>query len=151
MDENVEPEANEALRSHVSTNFSPFEKGKKFSSYSEFLKTKERYENTNYAVLVTGRSKKLPAIHKCKDSLVYSSITFECKKGKGRLSAAKGLRPNVKTGKLGCTFHLKLNTIDGFLVVKESNLEHLNHELSEERFRHLPENLRLNPEDEKRS
>ena len=53
----------------------------------------------------------------------------------------------MKTGKLECDFKLKLSASGGFLVVKECHLQHNNHELSEERFRHLPEKLRLNAEE----
>lgn len=132
------------------TSFSRFEYGSKFSSYSEFEKVKELYENENFAVLIKTRSEKFHEGHKHRETLIYKYVNFECKKGHNyKPSEAKGIRPNVKTGKLGCNFKLRLSANDGFLVIKEAKLEHCNHELSEERFRHLPEKLRLNPEEMK--
>lgn len=134
----------------LETNFLPFECGSKFSSYSDFEKAKEEYENKNFAVLVKCKSEKFPEGHKHRENLIYKCVIFECKKGPNhKSSTSKGIRPNVTTGKLGCNFKLKLRTNGGFLVVKESNLEHSNHELSEERFWHLPEKLRLNAEEMK--
>lgn len=129
----------------TTTHFPPFECGSKFSSYADFEASKELYENQNLVVLVKSRSEKYHDGHKHKDTLVYKYVSFECKRGQiHKESTSKGIRPNVKTGKLGCHFKLKLSSNNGFLVVKESNLEHSNHQLSEERFSHLPEKLRLN-------
>ncbi|GBN64470.1 hypothetical protein AVEN_105741-1 [Araneus ventricosus] len=132
----------------IKTNFMPFECGSKFSTYFEFEKAKELYENQNFAVLMKTRPEKFHEGHKHRETLLYKYVAFECKKGHvHKQSSAKGIRPNVKTGKFGCNFKLKLSTSDGFLIVKESILEHCNHELSEERFRYLPEKLRLNAEE----
>ncbi|GBM10846.1 hypothetical protein AVEN_188434-1 [Araneus ventricosus] len=129
----------------IKTNFLPFECGRKFPTYFEFEKAKELFENQNFAVLMKTRSEKFhEKFHKHREKLLYKYVAFECKKRHiHKQSTAKGTRPNVKTGKLECNFKLKLSTSDGFLIVKESILEHCNHELSEERFRHLPEKLRL--------
>lgn len=53
----------------------------------------------------------------------------------------KGVRSNVKSGKFGSTFKLKVISNQGVLQVKEADIEHI---LSEETFLHLPEQLRLN-------
>ncbi|GBM80249.1 hypothetical protein AVEN_96884-1 [Araneus ventricosus] len=94
------------------------------------------------------RSEEFHEGHKHRETLLHKYVAFECKKEHiHKQSSAKGIRPNVKTGKLGCNFKLKLSTSDCFLNVKESILEHCNHKVSEERFGHLPEKLRLNAEE----
>lgn len=141
---------NEAERpfSGPTTSFSPFYCGKIFSSFSEFVSYKEKYEKENFAVLVVLNCEKWPEGHKYRETLVYKKVIYACKKGEKRhVSQVKGIRPNVKSGKLGCKFKLRVTSNQGVLQVKEANMEYTNHILSEETFLHLPEQLRLNDEE----
>lgn len=125
-------------------NHSPFQLGNTFSSFSEFESAKEKYEKEHFAVLVKSKSDKWPEGHKYREKLLYQYVIYVCKKGEQRhVSQAKGVRPNVRSGKLGCSFKLKLASKQGVLVVKEFSPQHTNHTLSQDRFLHLPEQLRL--------
>ncbi|KAG8174277.1 hypothetical protein JTE90_021711 [Oedothorax gibbosus] len=109
----------------------PFECGKSFTTYSELEKVVKAYENTHFAVLVKVKSEKWPEGHKNRETLVYKTLVYACKKGQNRhKSEAKGIRPNVTSGKLGCRFKLKISSNRGALVVKEAALDHTGHELT---------------------
>lgn len=101
---------NEAERpfSGPPTSVLPFYCGKQFSSFSELVSAKQKYEKDNFAVLVIIKCEKWPEGHKYREKLVYKKVVYGCRKGEKRhLSQATGIRPNVKSGKLGCTFKIK--------------------------------------------
>ena len=135
--------------------------GASFGSLAELQESVRRFEKQTHAVFSMTKANKLttfmaysPSHHMSKmvraqpdviQSLVYYSVTYQCKHG-GFHSAStggKGLR-RCKTLKIGCKayFAVQLHP-DMRLCVTRCNLAHNGHDLSEASFSRLAINRRL--------
>jgi len=124
--------------------FAPFIVGNTFDNMDEVKTAVIKYSETNFSPLVSVSN----TVTKGRTlSGFRRRVTYGCPYGQTRKSSSKGIRQ--RTSKyVGCPVYLRINQLDDnrFVVVK-SELEHKEHEISEEAFKKTRKKITLDQED----
>jgi len=131
-------------KSPTDPKFAPFIVGNTFDSMDDVKIAIKEYSEANFSPLVSVASS---ASKGRTLSGMRRRVTYGCPYGQTRKSASKGIRQRTSRY-VGCPVYLRIHQLDDnrFVVVK-SELEHKEHEISEEAFKKTRKKITIDQED----
>ena len=120
-----------------------------YASFADFEQDIKRYSAATFQTFIKRRSEKLKAGHAWSADLQYKKLTYNCVHHSEYKSKGTGKREFAHSRKKACGAEIRVSAQlrRGVLEVQQRNEVH-NHKLSEHVWKHLPENRRLDQEQE---